>query len=141
MVFSLEPKEGTQRQVFVITDGQVQNTGKILEVAEELRLQNRFFSFGIGYGASSELVKGLASATGGIAEMLGDDDDLEVKVLRALHGSQANFYDGIVIKSISFLHGASSCLNFMNTSVEEALLLPTPQKIKVPFRFSVFNII
>ena len=42
----------------------------------------RCFSFGIGAGASTDLVRGLAKAGGGIAEFVSGSDRLQAKVIR-----------------------------------------------------------
>lgn len=75
---------GTLRQVFVLTDGQVSNTESVLELVRAHSETSRAFSFGIGAGASAHLVKGLARAGGGVAEMIAPGERIEAKVLRQL---------------------------------------------------------
>merc|ERR1712098_736697 len=52
------------KQVFLVTDGEVYPLEPVIEVARKYKDSNRIFSFGIGSGASSELVHGVAQANG-----------------------------------------------------------------------------
>src|SRR6185503_10186070 len=70
------------RQVVVLTDGQVTNTDAVLALAAEHASTARIFTFGIGASASHHLVKGLARAGGGVAELIHPGERIEAKVLR-----------------------------------------------------------
>ena len=72
------------RQLFILTDGQVSNTDDVLSLAREHAATSRTFTFGIGAGASQHLVKGLARAGGGAAEMIAPGERMEAKVVRQL---------------------------------------------------------
>ena len=76
--------EGTRRQLFILTDGQVSNTEEVLALVREHAATSRAFTFGIGAGASHHLVKGLARAGGGEAEMIAPGERIEAKVMRQL---------------------------------------------------------
>ena len=75
-------RTGNQRDVIVLTDGQVSNEAAVHQLARDHAEQNRIFTFGIGSGASTHLVNGLAKATGGAAEFIADSERIEPKVLR-----------------------------------------------------------
>ncbi|HYN43358.1 MAG TPA: hypothetical protein VE129_16395, partial [Thermoanaerobaculia bacterium] len=77
-------REGTRRQLFILTDGQVSNTEEVLALVREHAATSRAFTFGIGAGASHHLVKGLARAGGGEAEMIAPGERIEAKVMRQL---------------------------------------------------------
>jgi hypothetical protein len=91
------PRVGRRRQVVVLTDGQVSNEPALLELARDLRLRNRVFSFGIGSAASSSLVKGLARATGGAAEFITAGERIDDKVLRTFGRLTSPFVEDVAI--------------------------------------------
>lgn len=71
-----------RRELIVLTDGEVGNVDEVIELARRHSIDTRIFSFGIGYGASETLVRGLARATRGVAEFISPDERIEDKVLR-----------------------------------------------------------
>jgi hypothetical protein len=73
-----------RRAVVLITDGEVANPDQIIELAQQHAGDLRVFSFGIGYGASHHLVKGVARATAGAWEMIQPGERIQDKVLRQL---------------------------------------------------------
>ncbi|MEJ1282212.1 von Willebrand factor A domain containing 5B1 [Cricetulus griseus] len=73
---------GHPRTLFLITDGAVNNTGKVLELVRNHASSTRCYSFGIGPSVCFRLVKGLASVTKGTAEFLEEGERLQPKVHR-----------------------------------------------------------
>ena len=73
---------GMPRQVLVLTDGEVTNTDAVIDLARRHASTARFFTFGIGAGASHHLVKGLARASRGAAEFIAPGERIEAKVMR-----------------------------------------------------------
>ena len=73
---------GMARQVLVLTDGEVTNTDAVIDLARRHVASARFFTFGIGAGASHHLVKGLARASRGAAEFIAPGERIEAKVMR-----------------------------------------------------------
>merc|ERR1712013_245157 len=61
-----------KRQVFVLTDGGIDNQEATLKLVSKHAKHNRFFSFGIGSGCSTGLVNGLADAGMGSASFITD---------------------------------------------------------------------
>jgi hypothetical protein len=76
------PAAGLPRQVLLLTDGEVTNTDEIIDVARKHASTARFFTFGIGAGASHHLVRGIARASGGAAEFISPGERIEAKVMR-----------------------------------------------------------
>ncbi len=73
---------GLPRQVLVLTDGEVTNTDAVIALARRHAAAARFFTFGIGAGASHHLVKGIARASRGAAEFITPGERVEAKVMR-----------------------------------------------------------
>uniref|UniRef100_A0A8C6U1E5 von Willebrand factor A domain containing 5A n=1 Tax=Neogobius melanostomus TaxID=47308 RepID=A0A8C6U1E5_9GOBI len=73
------------RQLFVFTDGEVANTKEVINlVKSNSGSQSRCFSFGIGGGASTALINGLAKEGGGYAQFITGSDQMESKVIQSL---------------------------------------------------------
>uniref|UniRef100_A0A8C3HW88 von Willebrand factor A domain-containing protein 5A n=1 Tax=Chrysemys picta bellii TaxID=8478 RepID=A0A8C3HW88_CHRPI len=76
--------DGHPRQLFVFTDGEVGNTQDIITEVQRHQGAHRCFSFGIGEGASTALIKGIAWAAGGSAEFITGQDRMQPKALQSL---------------------------------------------------------
>ncbi|XP_040275548.1 von Willebrand factor A domain-containing protein 5A-like [Bufo bufo] len=72
------------RQLFLFTDGEVGNTKEVIDEVQKNVNNHRCFAFGIGEGASTSLIKGMARAGGGTFEFITGKDRMQTKVLRAL---------------------------------------------------------
>ncbi|XP_046842404.1 von Willebrand factor A domain-containing protein 5A-like [Xenia sp. Carnegie-2017] len=83
-IFSHAAKKGLPRQVFVLTDGSISNTDSVIQLVEKNFNNSRCFSFGIGSGASTTLVKGIAHAGKGAAEFIVSGERMQPKVIRSL---------------------------------------------------------
>ena len=79
-----ETVQGLPRQLFVLTDGEVSNTDEVIALGRQHAGHARIFTFGIGAGTSHHLVKGLARAGEGEAELIAPGERIEGKVLRQL---------------------------------------------------------
>lgn len=77
-----KPTRGTCRQIVLLTDGEISNEPAVLKLARDRAAFNRIFSFGIGNACSRSLVEGLARATRGATEFVGEGEAIEPKVLR-----------------------------------------------------------
>merc|ERR1719414_848862 len=87
-------QEGVQRQIFLLTDGEVSNTQDVIDLVKKYSHKNRIFSFGIGQGVSTELVDGVAQF-GGASRILKSEEEQEElvhHVQRALRASQSSYY-------------------------------------------------
>ncbi|XP_040277147.1 von Willebrand factor A domain-containing protein 5A-like isoform X4 [Bufo bufo] len=72
------------RQLFLFTDGEVGNTKEVIDEVQKNSNNHRCFAFGIGEGASTSLIKGMARAGSGTFEFITGKDRMQTKVLRAL---------------------------------------------------------
>ncbi|KAK9521328.1 hypothetical protein VZT92_021145 [Zoarces viviparus] len=72
------------RQLFVFTDGEVGNTKDVINLVKHNSVSHRCFSFGIGEGASSALINGLAKEGGGHAQFITGTDRMQPKVMQSL---------------------------------------------------------
>ncbi|KAL1020666.1 hypothetical protein UPYG_G00003080 [Umbra pygmaea] len=99
---------GHPRTLFLLTDGAVSNTGKVIEV---VRSHARFtrergqcwticwqcYTFGIGPSACKRLVMGLAKVSKGTAEFLAEGERLQPKMLKSLKKTMAPVLSDIAI--------------------------------------------
>ncbi|KAK2834561.1 hypothetical protein Q7C36_015262 [Tachysurus vachellii] len=72
------------RQLFIFTDGEVGNTKDVLHCVKSNADLHRCFSFGIGEGASSALITGLAENSCGHAQFITGTDRMQAKVMQSL---------------------------------------------------------
>ncbi|XP_069106655.1 von Willebrand factor A domain-containing protein 5A-like isoform X2 [Argopecten irradians] len=73
------------RQVFLLTDGGVSNTNQVITLARKNADNTRIFTFGIGEGASTSLVRNVAKVTNGLATFVTDKEKLQNKVMTVLN--------------------------------------------------------
>ncbi|XP_053541503.1 von Willebrand factor A domain-containing protein 5A isoform X2 [Ictalurus punctatus] len=72
------------RQLFIFTDGEVGNTKDVLHSVKSNANFHRCFSFGIGEGASSALITGLAENSSGHAQFITGNERMQAKVMQSL---------------------------------------------------------
>ncbi|KAM3875308.1 von Willebrand factor A domain-containing protein 5A-like [Diretmus argenteus] len=72
------------RQLFIFTDGEVENTKEVVNLVKRNSGCHRCFSFGIGEGASSALITGVAKEGGGHAQFITGADRMQPKVMQSL---------------------------------------------------------
>ncbi|XP_076138159.1 von Willebrand factor A domain-containing protein 5A-like isoform X1 [Alosa pseudoharengus] len=70
------------RQLFIFTDGEVGNTKQVLDLVKINGNSHRCFSFGIGEGASTALITGLAKEGSGHAQFITGTDRMQPKVMQ-----------------------------------------------------------
>eukprot|EP00347_Sterkiella_histriomuscorum_P017977 403347255 len=88
------------RHLYLLTDGEICDTQKLIEMIRANRATTTVHSFGIGDGVSSELIKNSASAGQGHYCFIMNPEEIERKVLQAL---QKDFLEYIIVKDINIL--------------------------------------
>nr|XP_033777040.1 von Willebrand factor A domain-containing protein 5B1 [Geotrypetes seraphini] len=89
---------GHPRLLFLLTDGAVSNTGKVIELMRHHSSSTRCYSFGIGQNACRRLVQGLASVSKGSAEFLVEGERLQPKMIKSLKKAMAPVLSDVSIE-------------------------------------------
>ncbi|KAM4737548.1 von Willebrand factor A domain-containing protein 5B1 [Anableps anableps] len=89
---------GHPRLLFLLTDGAVSNTGKVIELVRSHARYIRCFTFGIGQNACRRLVQGLAAVSKGTAEFLADGERLQPKMIKSLKKTMSPVLSDISIE-------------------------------------------
>nr|XP_031539609.1 von Willebrand factor A domain-containing protein 5B1 [Vicugna pacos] len=92
--------QGHPRLLFLITDGAVNNTGKVLELVRNHAFSTRCYSFGIGPNVCHRLVKGLATVSKGSAEFLVEGERLQPKMVKSLKKAMAPVLSDVTVEWI-----------------------------------------
>ncbi|XP_071169761.1 von Willebrand factor A domain-containing protein 5A-like [Mytilus edulis] len=86
-IYSETCKHGYPRQIFLLTDGEVDNTSEVISLVGSHKKNTRVFTFGIGDGVSTSLIKNVAKASSGKAVFIKDQDNMKAKVISAMKSS------------------------------------------------------
>ncbi|MBN2536430.1 MAG: VWA domain-containing protein [Spirochaetales bacterium] len=97
-VCGLPKTEGYIRDVILLTDGEISNPDEVIHEVRKASENLRVFSFGIGYGASHHLIKGIARASGGAFEMIQPGEKIQPKVLRQFSRMSQPFLTGVSVE-------------------------------------------
>ncbi|XP_047486430.1 von Willebrand factor A domain-containing protein 5A-like [Penaeus chinensis] len=80
-IYSQPPKAGYARQILLISDGSVWNVDQMTDLVSRHAHESRVFAVGIGHGASTSLIRGVARAGKGRSEMVFQQDKIQHKVM------------------------------------------------------------
>lgn len=80
-IFANKPLNGQQRQIFILTDGEVFDVECVLSLISSNSKENRCFTLGIGRGCDAGLVEGMALASGGMCDFVQEGDSISEKVI------------------------------------------------------------
>lgn len=86
-IYSGSCEHGYPRQIFLLTDGEVSNTSDVISLVSSHKKNTRVFTFGIGEGVSTSLIKNVAKASRGKAVFIKDNDNMKAKVISAMKSS------------------------------------------------------
>ena len=96
-IFGTDPVGSGDRQLFIMTDGAVEDPFHVLAMCETNKDHNRIFTLGIGADADIGIVEGLADLTGGRSDFIENSGDFSRKIIPQL---EASFYAPIPNLSI-----------------------------------------
>ncbi|XP_062620555.1 von Willebrand factor A domain-containing protein 5A-like [Saccostrea cucullata] len=111
-VFRTKPINSYARQIFLLTDGEVSNVSKIVDLVRRQK-NTRVFTFGIGYGCSSDLVTKVARASQGKATFVRDNERLQSKIMSALKCSLQS-----ALTDVSLSWSLPKCCTVINSPEE-----------------------
>ncbi|KAB0376997.1 hypothetical protein FD755_011441 [Muntiacus reevesi] len=89
---------GHPLQIFVFTDGEVTDTFTVAREVKSHYLRHRCFSFGIGEGVSTSLIKSIARVSRGASEFITGKERMQAKALRALKRSLQPVVDDVSLR-------------------------------------------
>lgn len=79
-IFANKPLNG-QRQIFILTDGEVLDVESVLSLILNNSKENWCFTLGIGRGCDAGLVEGMAQASGGKCDFVQEGDSISEKMI------------------------------------------------------------
>ncbi|KFO98895.1 von Willebrand factor A domain-containing protein 5B1, partial [Calypte anna] len=91
---------GHARLLFLLMNGAISNTGKVLELLQNHSCSTRCYSFGIGPNACRRLVGGLAGVSRGITEFPGEGERLQPKMIKSLKKAMAPVLSDVSVEWI-----------------------------------------
>ena len=115
-IFALgRPEKCAETHIFLLTDGAVFNTDMVVNlVAKNANLQQRVHTFGVGSGASEELIKNCAYKGFGNYYFVYKEQEIEEKVIQSLTKNHLNY---LSLNSISLFDQNK---NLIETKICEA---------------------
>jgi hypothetical protein len=78
------PQTNHSRQLFLLTDGEIDDVDKVLQLCHSMTNTTRIFSFGLGSSPSRALVKGLARVTNGSYLFIPPNTHVDVAVAKQI---------------------------------------------------------
>ncbi|CAC5422000.1 unnamed protein product [Mytilus coruscus] len=91
-IYQQNAKSAYPRQIFLLTDGEVGNTNEVISLVKHNATNTRVFTFGIGEGVSTSLIKGVANASNGKATFIRDKDNMHAKVMSVMKWSMEDCF-------------------------------------------------
>lgn len=101
-IFKTPIEKGFPRFIFLLTDGAVSDTSKILELIEQNREKARIFTIGIGNGCSPKLITNAALNGGGKHEFVPNASEIQAKVMNLLNASLSPCYFDFKLEGDNF---------------------------------------
>lgn len=106
------------KDIILITDGQVGNEKEVISLAKEKRGKNRIFMVGIGYGPNEYLVKQVAKFSGGASEIIIPGERIEPKIIGLFNKVKgANLYNLEILSDCNIEQAPASATIFQDDIV------------------------
>ncbi len=87
-----KPSNVKTSHIFLLTDGAIWDTGKVINlVKSKCNLNQRMHTFGVGHGASEELIKQCACKGFGQFQFIYDEEQIEESVITALSKTRLSY--------------------------------------------------
>ncbi|KAK8723637.1 hypothetical protein OTU49_011475, partial [Cherax quadricarinatus] len=80
-IYSQPPKAGYFRQILLISDGDIYNVDEVIQLVGRNAHETRVFAVGVGEGASTILISGVARAGRGRSEIVLQPEQIQDKVI------------------------------------------------------------
>ena len=96
-VYSVKPKPGLSRQIFLLTDGGVSNIDEVIATVVTNSSNSRVFTFGIGSGVSTALVNKVAKAGKGKAVFISSKDRMQSRVMEVMNTAMSPSFTNISV--------------------------------------------
>ncbi|CAF3800096.1 unnamed protein product [Adineta steineri] len=74
------PVRDRARQIFLLTDGEINDVAQVIDLCRSMASSTRIFSFGLGHSPSRSLVKGLARSTNGQFVFISPNTNVDIYV-------------------------------------------------------------
>ena len=131
--------------IYLLTDGAIWDTEKVVDlVAKNSSIKQRVHTFGVGHGASEELIKQVAFKGFGHYQFIYDESELEERVISAVSKTRLNYK---ILQSVTLSDDNGEVIETEFTKVAEPMLedalidmsclLPAKQTGKIATRFLV----
>lgn len=107
VIFKTQTIANYPKQIFLLTDGDVDNTDKIIKLVKDNTHFARMHTIGVGNGASPALIKGCAEKGKGKHIFIQDEENVAAKIIQLLQASLSpvltNFsfaYDSKMVEAV-----------------------------------------
>ncbi|CAF5025135.1 unnamed protein product, partial [Rotaria sp. Silwood1] len=89
---------GYNRQIFLLSDGEISNVDEVVDLCRSMSTSTRIFSFGLGHSPSRSLIKGLARATNGHSVFIPPGTKVDIYVGEQLQKALRPCFNNVQIK-------------------------------------------
>lgn len=86
-----------QRNIFILTDGEVNNRSEVIELVKMNSDKNKCFTIGLGRCCDGGLIEAIADVSGGKSDFVQESDSFSEKVIPQLQCSLTGFINNIEI--------------------------------------------